>query len=82
MTPGGVRPCAHEVIDAGGRRCGEMIIFLKRAVERLAPGQIVELNCHDPAAPEEVPAWCRITGHRLVWADGRTFFIERKEGSR
>ena len=70
------------MIDAGERRCGEMILFLKRAVERLVPGQILELNCHDPAAPEEVPAWCRITGHRLVWADGRTFLIERKEGSR
>ena len=75
----GTRPADYELVDAGDRRCGEAILFLKQALDRLSAGQIVGFVCDDPAAPEDVPAWCRMTGHRLVWTEERTFFIKRRE---
>ena len=74
------RAAPHAVLDGGERRCGELLIALKLEMDRLRSGEILKLVSHDPAAPEEIPAWCRMTGHRLVGADGSsTFYIARKE---
>ena len=72
-------PEPHSVLDAGERSCGDLAIALKRAVERLRVGETLKLVTRDPGARADVPAWCRITGHRLVWGDGNTFYIRRKE---
>lgn len=69
----------HSVLDAGEQSCGDLAIALKRAVERLRGGEILKLVCRDPGAKADVPAWCRLTGHRLLWGDGSTFYIQRKE---
>ena len=67
------------VLDAGDQSCGDLAIALKRAVARLRSGEILKLLTRDPGARADVPAWCQITGHRLLWGDGSTFFIQRKE---
>jgi tRNA 2-thiouridine synthesizing protein A len=72
-------PEAQATLDGGDRRCGELILALKRTIERLAAGQVLKLICRDPGAREDLPAWCRMTGHRLLWGDGHTFYIARKE---
>lgn len=69
----------HGVLDAGDRSCGDLAIALKRAVARLRGGEILQLLTRDPGARADVPAWCRVTGHRLLWGDGSTFYIQRKE---
>lgn len=74
-----VLPEPHDVLDAGERACGELVLVLKRAVDRLRDGEILKLICRDPGAKEDLPAWCRITGHRLLWSNGSTFYIQRKE---
>jgi len=73
------RPEPHDVLDGGDRSCGDLAIALKRAVERLRGGEILQLLTRDPGARADVPAWCRVTGHRLLWGDGSTFYIQRKE---
>jgi tRNA 2-thiouridine synthesizing protein A len=72
-------PEPADVLDAGDRSCGELILALKRAIDRLRAGEVLKLMCRDPGAKEDLPAWCRITGHRLVWGDGSTFYIQRRE---
>ena len=74
-----VVPHAHASLDAGEKRCGEMILALKGAVDGLRPGEVLQLVCNDPAAREDLPAWCRLTGHRLLWGNGQTFYIRRRE---
>lgn len=69
----------HGVLDGGDRSCGDLAIALKRAVERLRGGEILKLVSRDPGAKADVPAWCRLTGHRLLWGGGSTFYIQRKE---
>ena len=44
----------------------------------MPPGAVMEVIAHDPAAPEDLPAWCRLTGHRLVRAAHPNYLIQRK----
>jgi tRNA 2-thiouridine synthesizing protein A len=69
----------HDVWDAGSMGCGELVFHLMLRVRALRPGQILKLTATDPGAPHDLPAWCRMTGHRLVRAEPPHYFIERKE---
>ncbi|MGO4601489.1 sulfurtransferase TusA family protein [Terrabacter sp. 2YAF2] len=56
------------VVDARGERCPLPVIRLARAVSE-GPGlRVVTLLATDPAAAHDVPAWCRMRGHRFVEA--------------
>lgn len=77
MSRGGLEPEPQAVLDAGDRRCGEVILALKRAIDRLRPGEVLKVICLDPGAPEDLPAWCRMTGHRLVLAAAGIYYIQR-----
>ena len=65
--------------NAGGTGCGELILELKIRLAKLAPGALLELETTDPGAVEDIPSWCRLTGHRLVSANHPTYIIQRKE---
>ncbi|MEP7162115.1 MAG: sulfurtransferase TusA family protein [Dermatophilaceae bacterium] len=66
--------------DAGDMGCGELIIQLRGRVRALQPGQILELFAIDSGALEDIPAWCRLTGHGLAHAAHPRYLIRRKEG--
>ena len=65
--------------DAGEMGCGELVLELRARVERLRPGDVLRLIARDPGAPADLPAWCRLTGHRLVAGQHPVYLIERKE---
>lgn len=65
--------------DAGDMGCGELVLELRLRLKPMQPGQILKLTARDPGAREDLPAWCRLTGHRLVWAAHPTYCIGRKE---
>jgi tRNA 2-thiouridine synthesizing protein A len=64
--------------DAGMMGCGELILELRQRLLQLPPGTTFTLIASDPGVPEDLPAWCRMTGHRLVRAAPPEFVIERK----
>ena len=66
--------------DAGDMGCGELIVLLRGKVRSLEPGGILELIAQDTGALEDIPAWCRLTGHALVRAEHPRYLIRRKEG--
>jgi tRNA 2-thiouridine synthesizing protein A len=70
---------ADQVWDAGDLGCGELVIELRRRLKMIEPRQTLRLIAKDPGAPEDLPAWCRITGHLLKQADHPNYLIERKE---
>ncbi len=53
-------------------------MVLRSRLASLAPGSLFQLVARDPGAPEDLPAWCRLTGHELVKADPPTYLIKRK----
>jgi tRNA 2-thiouridine synthesizing protein A len=69
---------SHSKWDAGMMGCGELILELKLRLGRMSPGATLTLIARDPGVPEDLPAWCRMTGHRLVSATPPQFVIERK----
>jgi len=66
--------------DAGAMGCGELVVELKFRMAKLRPGQILHLTASDPGAREDLPAWCRMTGHALVAAHHPNYHIRKKEG--
>ncbi len=66
---------AEIVIDGEDRGCGELLIRLHTQLADVPAGTTVRLVTTDPGSAVDVPAWCRLTGHRYlgaaVTADGR-----------
>ncbi len=65
--------------DAGGMGCGDLVLELRLRLGRLAPGGELRVTARDPGAPEDIPAWCRLTGHALVEMNPPLYRIRRKE---
>lgn len=61
-------PPHHAEWDAGDLACGPMLLALKKRLEALPPDRVFRLVTRDEGAPADVPAWCRLTGHRLIAA--------------
>ena len=64
--------------DAGHMGCGEVIILLRQRIQPLDPGQVFKLTTYDLGAHEDIPAWCRLTGRRLLKSDHPNYWIEQK----
>lgn len=74
---GGMR--MEESWDAGEMGCGRLVIELRRRVDALGPGDRLRVSARDPGAPRDLPAWCRMTGHRLVLAEPPVYVIQRRD---
>ena len=65
--------------NAGDLGCGELVLELRRRLQAMPAGHVLRLEAHDPGAPADIPAWCRMTGHTLVLAQHPVYLIRRKE---
>ncbi len=65
--------------DAGELACGELVLLLRLRLNKMAPRAVLVVIAHDPAAPVDLPAWCRMTGHSLIRASHPEYVIRRKE---
>ena len=72
-------PEAREEWDAGEMGCGDLVLELRLRLGKLRPGEVLRLCARDPGAPEDLPAWCRLTGHGLLRARHPDYWIKRKE---
>jgi tRNA 2-thiouridine synthesizing protein A len=54
------------VVDARGHRCPTPTLRLRRALDRVQPGEVVDLIVDDPLARIDVPHFARESGHDLV----------------
>jgi tRNA 2-thiouridine synthesizing protein A len=59
--------------------CGDLVLELRLRLQAMQPGQLMKLCARDPGAPQDLPAWCRLTGHTLLRAEHPTYWIKRKE---
>ena len=62
-----------EKIDTRGLFCPEPVFRSKSAIDKLVPGDVLEVWADDPAAEEDISRWARRTGNDLLSI--------RKEGS-
>lgn len=65
--------------DGLDKGCGELLLELKLRLQALAPGARVLVTSNDVGAPVDLPAWCRLTGHRLRDARPPYFLVQRRD---
>ena len=57
---------SNHQLDARRMLCPMPVIRTQNAIKSLSPGDHLEITCTDPGAINDIPAWCRINGHRFI----------------
>jgi tRNA 2-thiouridine synthesizing protein A len=78
MAPAG-SPHYDAAWDAGDLGCGELVIELRFKLKAMRPGQVMRVHATDAGAPQDLPAWCRMTRDTLVHHDPehKLYYIAR-----
>ncbi len=58
-------------LDARRLLCPMPVIRTQNRVEELQPGDTLEVVATDPGVLNDIPAWCRINGHKVVEMEER-----------
>ena len=53
--------------DGGDLDCGNgLLLLIRKHIDPLTPGQLLEILSTETSVVEDLPAWCRLTGNDLV----------------
>jgi tRNA 2-thiouridine synthesizing protein A len=53
-------------VDSRGRRCPLPIIDLAKRLPSVEVGEVIRVLADDPAAANDIPAWCRMKGQEYL----------------
>ena len=56
----------HRTLDCRGDLCVPILPKVRRALDRMASGEILEILSADPASLEDIPAWAARADHELL----------------
>ncbi len=71
-----------ETLDCRGLMCPMPIVKLAKQIKGMESGEVVELVSDDVGSKEDVPAWCKRTGHELLETkeeDGEFYYYVKKK---
>ena len=72
---------AHQILDCIGLYCPMPVIRTKQEVDKLAVGETLEVLADDPAAEEDLKAWAKRTGQKILeiekTTEGLRFLIKK-----
>jgi len=72
---------SDDTLDVCGECCPYPLILTKKRVEALKPGEVLHIVADDPVAPQNIDAWAKKAGHKLlaVKQDGKIYnvFVRR-----
>lgn len=57
---------SREQLDARRLLCPMPVIKTQNQVANMQPGDEIEVICTDPGALNDIPAWARINGHKVI----------------
>lgn len=71
--------------DGGSLDCGNgLLLLIRRHIDPLRPGQLLEVRSTESSVEEDLPAWARLTGNELVsrtrTGDVRSYLIRKAGG--
>lgn len=46
--------------------CPLPVIRVQDKVKQMRPEDLLEVVCTDPGVMQDIPAWCRINGHKVI----------------
>lgn len=68
-------------LDATGLMCPMPVLRARRFLDDMTVGEILQVTASDPASVHDMPAFCRMAGHKLLMAyvedDNYIFEIEK-----
>lgn len=53
-------------LDARNLMCPLPVIRAQDKIKTMHSGDLLNVICSDPGALNDIPAWCRINGHRVI----------------
>ena len=53
-------------VDARGTLCPIPIVWAAEKMRSMLPGEVLEVLATDAAVLDDLPAWCRATGHEFI----------------
>ena len=62
---------SKHTLEAKRLLCPMPVIRTQDKIKTLNNGDVLEVICTDPGALNDVPAWCRINGHKVNGARSR-----------
>ena len=75
----------NETLDCVGLYCPQPLFETKQAIDKVGPGEVLEVYADDPAAEEDLKRFCKRTGHELLsyekLEDGVQRFLVRRKSS-
>ena len=66
MVDSGSTNQAHQILDCIGLYCPAPVMKTWQEMDKLAIGEILEVLADDPAAEEDLKAWAKRTGQRIL----------------
>ncbi len=57
---------SSHTLNARNMLCPMPVIKTQNKVAELNAGDTLEVTCTDPGALNDIPAWCRINGHKVI----------------
>jgi tRNA 2-thiouridine synthesizing protein A len=57
---------ADETLDCVGLYCPMPIVETARKMKALKPGQVLEILADDEGIKQDMPNWCKQTGHKCL----------------
>jgi tRNA 2-thiouridine synthesizing protein A len=74
---------AHQILDCIGLYCPMPVIRTKQEMDKLAVGETLEVLADDPAAEEDLKAWAKRTGQKILEIEktneGLRFLIKKTQ---
>jgi tRNA 2-thiouridine synthesizing protein A len=65
-------------LDCLGQKCPLPVIRLAQNIGKIEVGEIIRVLADDPAARNDIPAWCRMKGHEYVGSPEPAAFEVRR----
>ncbi len=56
----------HQILDCIGLYCPMPVVKTRQEMDKLAIGEILEVLADDPAAEEDLKAWAKWTGQKIL----------------
>ena len=57
---------SEHVLNARRLLCPLPVIRTQDKVKTLSSGAVLTVECTDPGVMQDIPAWCRINGHKVL----------------
>jgi TusA-related sulfurtransferase len=74
---------AHHTLDCIGLYCPAPVLNTRQEIDKLAIGDVLEVLADDPAAEEDLKAWAKRTGQKIVEIEktsaGMRFLIQKRK---